>query len=486
MEENRYKLLNKKNENVVQFNVENTTSSPIFVSLFNTSQGLSSIPTSPTYLNQPNSIVSSFGTLLSAYQDLTINTNTGDVIGNSGSRIVFYNSSGVFITNLAYVGTNFSEINYNPLNNQLYSVDGGTGNIYVTDCTTYALTTIIITTMGFLAESSAFNPSTNTLYYTRTGSSTIFSIDCNTNTQNTDIIASTNILSISYNSINNQLYLTSNLVNTCIIYDLTTNSFSPTIITLPTKGLSLAFNFTDNTMYVASDSTNDIYVIDCISNTIISTIDLGVIFPKLLTFDSNQNRIYATSTTTNVAVVDCSTNSFLTSISYANPSKFIAFNPSNNFLYFTTAINDINQVTTTGITTTPYYISGSVNYNLFVNNLNNEPVSIQMIRLFVNNQNQLFNQLQLTKIDSNGNQIFLPDFPINQVSAYQQQGNIAEISLDNIVFDGRTYINQYQLNANENVSFEIYYEQVDLTSASPTFPIFFKPKIQLKDYIKNN
>jgi hypothetical protein len=486
MEENRYKLLNKENENVVQFNLVNTTSSPILVSLFNTSQGLSNIPVSPTYINPPNSIVSSFGTSGSAYQGLTINTITGDVIGNSLNRIFFFNSSGVPIATVVYAGTNLSAIDYNPLNNQLYSVDGFTGNIYVTDCTTYTLTTIITTTMGFLAEGSAFNPSTNTLYYTRTNTSTIYSIDCNTNTQNTDIIASSFILSISYNSINNQLYLTSNAVDTCIIYDLTTNSFSPTIITLPTKGQSLAFNFTDNTMYVSSVSANDIYVIDCISNTIISTIDLGGILPRLLTFDSNQNRIYATSTSTNVAVVDCSTNSFITSISYANATKYIAFNPSDNFLYFTTSVNDIGQATTTGITTTPYYISGSVNYNLFVNNLNNEPVSIQMIRLFVNNQNQLFNQLQLTKIDSNGNQIFLPDFPINQVSAYQQQGNIGEIPLDNIVFDGRTYINQYQLNANENVSFEIYYEQVDLTSASPTFPIFFKPKIQLKDYIKNN
>lgn len=486
MEEKRYKLLNEENENVVQFNVENTTSSPIFVNLFNTSEGLSNIPTSPTYINPPNSIVSSFGTLLSAYQDLTINTNTGDVIGNSVSRIIFYNSSGVFITNVAYAGTNFSEINYNPLNNQLYSVDGATGNIYVTDCTTYALTTIIITTMGFLAESSAFNPFTNTLFYARTGSSTIFTIDCNTNTQGANIIASNNILSLSYNSINNQLYICTNTVATCIIYDLTTNAFLPTIITLPTLSQSSEFNSTDNTLYVGSASFNDLYVIDCISNTIISTIDLGSIIPKFLAFDVNQNRIYATSNTTNLAVVDCSSNSFITSISYANSSKYIAFNPNNNLLYFTTSVNDIGQATTTGITTTSYYISGSVNYNLFVNNLNNEPVSIQMFRLFVNNQNQLFNQLQLTKIDSNGNQIFLPNFPINEVSAYQQQGNIGEIPVEDVIFDGRTYINQYQVNANENVSFEIYYKQVDLTSASPSFPIFFKPKIQLKDYIKNN
>ncbi len=31
----------------------------------------------------------------------------------------------------------------------------------------------------------------------------------------------------------------------------------------------------------------------------------------------------------------------------------------------------------------------------------------------------------------------------------------------------------------------MYYKQSDRLSATPTFPIFFKPKIQLKEYIKN-
>jgi YVTN family beta-propeller protein len=299
-------------------------------------------------------------------------------------------------------------------------------------------------------------------------------------------MASINSHSVTYNSVNNQLYLTTT-VNTCKIYDLASSSFLPITIALPTLGESSEFNFTDNTLYVASVSTDNVYVIDCFSNTIIATINLAGIIPVLLSFDSNQNRMYATSSTTNVAVIDCSTNTLITSIANPNTSEGIIFSAFNNSVYFASSgTNDISQVTTTGVTTTPYYISGSVNYNLFLNNLNNEPVSIQMFRLFVNNQNQLFNQLQLTKIDSNGNQIFLPNFPINEVSAYQQQGNIGEIPVEDVIFDGRTYINQYQINANENISFEIYYKQLDLTSASPSFPIFFKPKIQLKDYIKNN
>jgi YVTN family beta-propeller protein len=487
MEENRYELLNEKNENVVQFNVVNTTPSPIFVNLFNTSQGLSTIPTSPTYINQPNSIVTTFGASGQAWNDLTINSNTNDIIAcNTLNRIFFYSSSGVLITAVVYAGTSFKIVDYNPLNNQVYSVDGFSGDVFVTDCTSFAFTVKISTTIGGQVISSALNSATNTLFYVKGSSSTLYSINCNTNTQNTDIVASANLRSVSYNSTNNQLYLTTT-TNTCIIYDLSTNTFLSDVITLPTLGESSRFNFTDNTLYIASQSTDDIYVIDCVSNTIIATINLAGIIPVLLAFDSVQNKIYATSSTTNIAVVDCSSNTFSTSITNANQSEGIAFNPNNNSVYFTSATtNDISQVTTTGVTTTPYYISGSVNYNLFLNNLNNEPVSIQMFRLFVNNQNQLFNQLQLTKIDSNGNQIFLPNFPINEVSAYQQQGNIGEIPVKDVIFDGRTYVNQYQINANENISFEIYYKQVDLTSASPSFPIFFKPKIQLKDYIKNN
>jgi hypothetical protein len=130
-------------------------------------------------------------------------------------------------------------------------------------------------------------------------------------------------------------------------------------------------------------------------------------------------------------------------------------------------------------------IRGSSNYNSFVNNLNNEPIFIQIIRLRVQNQEQLINQLQFTKIDANGHQFFTPEFPIIKIDTHQKQGNIASIDMKNLVFDGRTYINQYQLNAFESVSFEFYYKQLNLSSATSNLPLLFKPKVQLKEYIKN-
>jgi hypothetical protein len=485
MEKKISKLLENKYENLVQFNVVNTTPNPISVSLFNTSQSLSNVPTSPTYTNQSNTVFNSFGTPvgLTFFQDLATNTNTGEVYASfSSTYIQRYNSSGVLISTLSIVGSfQISRLNYNSNNNNLYAYDNN-GRLYIVDCNTFTNTGTI--TLFFIsAFDSAFDSVNNTIYYTR-GATTMLAFNCNTNTFS-NISSIYNLNFVGYNSASNQLYI-STAISTCIIFNITTSTFSPTIITFPTQIRTVNYNSLNNSMYVGSFFTSAVYVVDCNTNTIISTINLGGIIPFLFAFDYTQNNFYISSFSTNVAVINCTSNSLINTIVNPSVTIGISFDDLSNSVYFVSqGTNNIQQVTTTGITATPYYISGSANYNYFVNNLNNEPVEIQMIRLFVQNQEQLYNQVQLTKIDSNGNQIFLPDFPINQVDTMQEQGNIAEISLKDIVFDGRTYINQYQLNGNETISFEIYYTQLNLTSASATFPIFFKPKIQLKDYIKN-
>lgn len=484
MEKKISKLLENKNENLVQFNVVNTTPNPIDVTLFDTSLGLSNIPTSPTYINQSNTVFNSFGTPigLTFFQDLATNTNTGELYASfSSTYIQKYNSSGVLISTLNIVGSfQISRLNYNSNNNNLYAYDNN-GRLYIVDCNTFTNTATINLLFTGLFDST-FDSVNNTIYYTNS-STIILAFNCNTNTFS-NILSIYTLNFVGYNSLSNQLYIGTS-INTCIIYDIATSTFSPTIILFPTLTRTLNYNPSNNSVYVGSQATSNVYVINCNLNTIASTINLGGVIPFLFAFDYTQNNFYISSFSTNVAVINCTSNSLISTIVNPSASIGISFDDSSNSVYFVSqGTNNIQQVTTTGITATPYYISGSANYNYFLNNLNSEPVQIQMIRLFVQNQEQLYNQLQLTKIDSNGNQIFLPDFPINQVSIMQQQGNIGEISFKDVVFDGRTYINQYQLNGNETVSFEIYYTQLNLTSASATFPIFFKPKIQLKEYIK--
>jgi len=158
----------------------------------------------------------------------------------------------------------------------------------------------------------------------------------------------------------------------------------------------------------------------------------------------------------------------------------VQFNFSNSFSLTPIKIDIFNTDTLTNTT----LFSGSVDYNFFVKNLNSEPIFVYLFRLIVQNQIQLYNEVQITKIDSNGNQLFYPEFPITKVDSNQEQGNIANIKVDGCVFDGRTYINQYSVNFEETVSLEVYYKQVNLNSASNTYPIFFKPKIKLLDYLK--
>lgn len=149
------------------------------------------------------------------------------------------------------------------------------------------------------------------------------------------------------------------------------------------------------------------------------------------------------------------------------------------------SINPINiDIFNTDTLTNSSVFSGSTDYNFFVKSLNNEPIFVYLFRLFTINQAQLYNQVQIAKIDSNGNQLFFPEFPITKVDSNQQQGNIANIELNGLVLDGRTYINQYAVDFEETVTLEVYYKKLNLNSASNSYPIFFKPKIQLLDYLK--
>ena len=479
MEENIQKILNEKDENVVQFNVTNTTSNSIFINLLNTFN-LSPIPNAPTYLNPPNSVTGNTGIL--APMDFIILANSGLIYASDGAtNILIINPATNLVVGFIPLGADVSGwLTYNPTNNTLYNCSTTTNNIVCIDCNTNTILTSILV-VGLIQ--STFNSQQNTLNVT-TGSSIVV-IDCNTNTIITTIPLACN--TIVYNSTDNLIYTTISASNDISIVDCTTNTFIGVLtFILPTN--MFYFNGT-NTLYFGNNGGAELGILDCSTNTLISSTPIPVIAGVLAfaSLDTNTSNVYFGTSVAYTIIVSTITNTIINSVFVAlSVTATSVFLSATNEIYFATpTLFTLTILTTAGVTATPYYISGSANYNAFVNNLNNEPIFIQMIRLLVQNQEQLNNQLQLTKIDSNGNQIFIPNFPINEVSAYQQQGNIGEITLKDVVFDGGTYINNYELNAYETISFEIYYKQLDLTTATATYPIFFKPKVQLKEYIKN-
>jgi hypothetical protein len=480
MEENIQKILQEKDENVVQFNVTNTTPNPIFIDLFD-SANLSPVATSLVYSNLPNTPVATFGSL--PYQWQSINPNNGYLYATDGTNTIQVfdtNNGNIFVTNIICPSAVVLTSCYNSINNTLYFIDVILGNIYVVDATTNSITATLFSIGG--SGSLIFIPSSNTIYVTN--SLGVTKIDCATNITSS-VFGFPQFDDYAYNPNNGLVYATYSPSN----YFVEINPFTDTIIQTITSPnaqiIQINTNLTTPFIYVTDVISNDINVYNWNTGfSFITTIIYGIAGISYGVYDITTNSVYFGSATTDILIID-GTNNLQLAFVGLSLSTYIVLNTNTNSIYVATPfINAITQLTTIGITATPFYISGSANYNAFVNNLNNEPAFIQMIRLFTQNQNQLTNELQLTTIDSNGNQIFMPNFPINQVSAYQQQGNIGEIALKDVVFDGRTYINNYQLNAYESMSFEIYYKQLDLTSATPNLPMFFKPKVQLKEYIK--
>ena len=272
--------------------------------------------------------------------------------------------------------------------------------------------------------------------------------------------------------------------------DCLTNTLVPINVSLPNIFTSNGLPYYNGYFYVYSNSSNIIDIVDTNTDTYFSSITIPIFYqfyPNISAINPVTNQLFLTNSLTfsnkSVAIIDLSTNTFL-SIQVLNnvlgATYGIIYNQLTDSMYISGSLFSV--VT---FTASPFFIGGSTNYNTFVNSLNNEPIFIDEIRILTQNLTQLNNQVQFTKIDSNGNQIFFAEFPINKIDI-DQNNNIAELKLNGLVFDGRTYINQYVINPNQIVSFEIYYKQLDRLSATPTYPIFFKPKVQLKEYIKKD
>ena len=263
----------------------------------------------------------------------------------------------------------------------------------------------------------------------------------------------------------------------------------PTIV--PNALNNIQYSSNNNLLYITGFLTSTIDVVNTITDTYLTSITIPSIYnfvPLLSAINPVTNQLFITDFNTSnpkqYAVIDCNTNSIVSinSLSSILGRTFgVIYNSLTNSMYISGSLFSV--VT---FTATPFFIGGSVNYNTFVNSFNFEPIFVEEIRILTQNQTQLYNQLQFTKIDSNGNQIFFPEFPITKVDSYQQQGNIATLKLNGLVFDGRTYINQYVINPSQVVSFEIIYKQLDRFSATTTFPIMFKNKVQLKEYIRKD
>jgi uncharacterized delta-60 repeat protein len=402
--------------------------------------------------------------------------------GYVNDYIVKLNSNGQIISTLN-LANNLSDIIYNSNNNVFYGI--GTNDLYIISSDGKSIQNIF--PLG--GNSITYNPNNNYLYIVK--ASTIYVFDCATNTLITTIGLGGVSSFLSEVTSSNEIYFFNNTTNLLQKIDCATNTLVLINLPLPNVSTSVSsISYYNGYLYLMDVSTNIIDIVDTNTDTYFTSITIPAIYnflPYYSTINPITNQLFITNvnalSSKQYAVIDLPTNTFVSVNLLGGTGRTygVIYSQLSNSMYISGSLFSV--VT---FTASPFFIGGSTNYNTFVNSLNFEPIFIEEIRILTQNQTQLYNQVQFTKIDSNGNQIFFPEFPITKVDSFQEQGNIAGLKLNGLVFDGRTYINQYVINPNQIVSFEIYYKQLDRLSATPTFPIFFKPKVQLKEYIKKD
>ena len=479
MEEEDFVFSIDENLSSVQFNVVNTTSNAITLDLFNLAT-LSNIPTSPIYIYPPNSVQGNFGAFAPC-KISAIASNGYLYVDDSSTNIYVFdtNNNNVLITIIPLFGIllGTSWITYNPINNRLYISDNTSNKLIIIDCATNTF----LFSFGLPASpnQTSVNTSNNTLYIpTSLG---IYVLNCVTNGIITTIGVTGRVP--AYNSVNNLVYITDVLSNNLYIIDCATNtSLGFITLTLPSNMQYVASN---NTLYVSNNSSTELGIVNCNTNTLLISIPipLGIGTLNFSALNTSQNEIYWGTTLGYSVLISCSQNLIINSFFVALSSIATSvYSATQNSVYFvTTSLNTITQLTTIGVTTTSYYVSGSSNYNLFLQSLGYEPIKVDYVRVIAN-QTQLANNVSIYKIDSSGKSNQVPNFPILGVNAWQDQGNISLIKFKDLILDGRTYISQYVINANQTVILELFYSQFDLNNFRNILDSIMPIKVPLKGF----
>jgi hypothetical protein len=460
MEENK-----DSEKSIVQFNVVNTTSNTISVDLFDLST-LNSTPTQLNYINAPNTVVSTLSTALTNF--LVINNGSCFKINS----IIGLTQVTIFDTNniISFSGTIFVQTNsitYNPLNNSVYLIQNSAQVIREFSCNS---NTIIgsfpySNITDVYGANSFYNLTNNSIYLINTNTNNIDVFSCSSNTFTASVLSPNPLVSATnfiYNGNQNLLYLGDpSFSPTSDIFDCNTNTFTST---LPINTFQAVFNSNNNNLYIPNFLTVNIFSV--LSNTFVGSITLNQISDNLGGIDLNSNFLYLVGSNQYISVVDCTTNTLLTEINTIATLNFRpTYNPVTSLMLignFVFPQTGIFFITPLGITTTPYYVTGAVNYNYFVQNLQNEPIIVSKVRV-ISPQTQLDNVANILTIDSSGIQSQYPVIPLLTVSAWQDQANISELKFKELVLDGRTFISNYLINPNTSVILEIHYEQLDNT-----------------------
>ncbi len=471
----------KKAEKVVQFDLVNTTSSPISIDLFNTNT-ITPLPVGETFSVNPFDLASTLN--IPSIKDIAINTTNGDILYITSATSEF----GVIRDNVIIFQSNFTgalntpdRIIYCPVNNTAYILQNLLNNVRPVDLATNTIGVLIPVLNPLFG---VYNSTKNSIYTTSVASTSVFEIDCNTNAVALVTTLPFNGGAIEFISSLNELYIGDNAFGILMKVNCVTNANAGNV---PISGIPTDITFCPSTTggdgiaYIINQAVDEIQRVDCGSPflIVIDTTNTGAgSSPVFGTYDSSLDLFYlsfqngafgieARNPVTNLVEQNFNT-------APTDQNFVIEFNPVDNLV----AVTKINvpqgllQYAPQGVSSTTFFVGGAVDYNFFTQNLESDPIIIESLQVISSNQNQLNNNLSLKKKDADGHEKSNPNFPILDVSIWQQQGDRAEVPLGGVILDGRTFFSQYVLNPFQTVIFKIKYRQFNRFCFT-TFPNLF-------------
>lgn len=259
-------------------------------------------------------------------------------IADAGStRVMEINSSSDSYAGSVPVGYNPEYLALDSTNGLWYVTNGGSDNFSIFNRLTGAVVGSIPDS-GFglrIPTGIAYDSKNGDLYAAINGafSSDVDVINATTNTITQRIAAHAKPYYVTYDPLNDNIYVTS-LFNDLTVINGTTN----TVVDNITMGLApngMALDINNGNLYVANAESGNVTVVDGTTNQIVGWIPVGL-GPSGVAYDPRDGYIYvANSDSNNVSVIDGRTNRVVGSIPVGTGPIDLSVNPLTGDLYVT-------------------------------------------------------------------------------------------------------------------------------------------------------
>jgi hypothetical protein len=346
-------------------------------------------------------------------------------------------------------------------------------SVLVIDCNTNTFVTSITLSLTAQTYSISYNSSINSIYVCDFNGSIVYRINCNTNTivAFQSLTLTDNPVIVRYNNITNSVYvfcngnpvayelnpITLGIINTIVIPEIAKNTGAAAFVTV------------NNSIYY-QNVFNNIRQFFCSTNTINPTVIPFTSSTLSIKFNPINVLIYIpdySAIIDNIKIYTPSTNNLIDSISTnvlnTNDGCLVHQSIKNSVYSVNSPYNNIpNTYQVLEISNSNFYITGSQNYNNFLQDIQLNPMMIRRIDLISDNQNQIFEPFNIIKRDANGNKCNFIKLPNIEVSKFQFHSNIASIDFDykELILDNNTIFSQYTFKKKSKTTMILYYKQI--------------------------